>query len=344
MLEVFEKELQSILKGRDTALLHHLAHHMVRQGYKGLSVREIFYRLLSSGAKNTHVLAALVRCEWKSLKEHLPQVDSLNEPEQSMQLREMIERFNLLQKVLIDVGEELWQKKAMVNGELRVIKETRALWSKHRELTIYNLYDEMPVKTEISVSEWDDIHLVVQITPEMGRVFSADEEMQFAYIDTPVDNFRLKIRIDSVRSEKQVILKVVKVDTSAVSRRKQVRVGLEKSVAVQLLTGDEPLGKARLFEFSVSGFGLVADEELNIIPGEVIRCKTKIGQTEVDAEGEVSWVKSELEGGRFGLKMNFTKEIRRALQAEALKLQRIKAERLGRLGMPRTLKLTGKKG
>lgn len=335
MLDIFEKEMARTLKNANPTTINHLAHHMIDSHYSDLSMKDALHHLFAAGCKNTEVLAALVRCEWTALKVALPQLNSLDEKKQSQQLRGMIERFNAVKHALIAVSDELWSEKVIHQHDPRVLLETREAWSINPQLSLYNLFDEMPVRASLHVSAWNkkDHILYTKVTPELGRVFSADSDMRYAYIDSPIAGFRLKVMLDKVSGD-SVQLKVVTVDASEVGLRKEIRVALEEPQAVKILSGRKLICNAELTEISQRGLGLIARQELPFVAGEKFTCQTQIGKIKIDHMGEVVWVQSFLEGGRFALTIEFDKATTRQLNSEILNLQRKKIERLSRLGMP----------
>jgi len=335
MLDLFEKEMSRTLKSANPTIINHLAHHMIDSHYSQLSIKDALHHLFAAGSKNTEILAALVRCEWTALKEALPQLNSLDEKQQAQQLRGMIERFNAVKHALIAVSDELWHEKVIHKHDPRVLLKTREAWSINPQISLYNLFDEMPVRASIKVSAWNkrDHILFTKVTPELGRVFSADSEMRYAYIDSPITGFRLKLMLDKVSGE-NVRLKVVTVDASEVGLRKEIRVALEEPQSVKILSGTKLICNAELTEISQRGLGLVACQELPFIAGEKFTCQTQIEGIKIDHISEVVWVQSFLEGGRFALTIEFDKTTSRQLNSEILNLQRKKIERLSRLGMP----------
>jgi len=336
MLAVFEKELLCALEGHDKSTIHHISQHMISSDYTEMGIKPALRSLINDNCKNTQILAALVRCEWKSLQLALPKIESLDEQQQSKEIRDLIERFNVIQHALISVTEELWQDKVITKNHSRVLLETQAALQKDKHVDIYNLFDEMPVHATIDISDWDGNIITTLATPELGRVFSADKDMSYAYINSPIEGFRIKVVIDYVTGRK-VQLKVVTIDTSEVSRRQQVRVALDKKVAIKLYQDNKLVCSASITEFSLSGLGLVASEELSFVPGDELRCQAKIGKVDINHMGEVIWVQSGSENGRFGIKLSYDKVIRQKLNAEILHLQRTKIDKLTHLGMPKTL-------
>ena len=337
MLEVLEAELNRDLKGQSGNIIRHIAHHMISSTYAELGIKAALQQLLSNGCRKADILAALVRCELQVLNMMLPEIEKLDEQGQAKQLCDMIERFNGIKDALILAGEEIWQKKVMQERCSRVLNETRKAWMKDRQLVLYNLFDEMPVRASAHISKWDENFLQTKVTPELGRVFSACLEMRYAYIDSPIEGFRIKVMIHSIHGS-NVQLKVVKTEVSEISRREKVRVGLDHHKPAKLFSADKLVCIAKLAEFSLAGLGLIATEELPFVPGERLRCQTKIGKVEIDHIGEVTWIQPFIEGGRFGLKVNFDQQIQLQLNREILSIQRSKIDRLSRLGMPITLR------
>lgn len=334
MLDLFEKEMSRTLKGANPTTINHIAHHMIDAHYSALSIKDALHHLITSGSKNTEILAALVRCEWSALNLALPQLNSLDEKKQTHQLRGMIERFNAVKHGLIAVSEELWHEKIIHNNDSQVLLKSREAWMLKQQVSFYNLFDEMPVRAAVPVSAWNqDNILLTKVTPELARVFSADPEMRYAYIDSPLAGFRLKVMLDNVSGE-SVRLKIVTVDVSQVSRRKEVRIGLEEHQPVKILSANKLICPAELTEISQKGLGLIAIQELPFVAGEKFTCQTQIGKITVNHISEVVWVQSFLEGGRFALTIEFDKAICRQLNSEILDLQHKKIDRLSRLGLP----------
>ena len=337
MLEALEAELNRSLKGQDEKIIGHIAHHMIGSTYSEVSVKAALQHLLSEGCGKAEILASLVRCELLVLEMMLPEIGKFDEQAQARQLCGMIERFNRIKDALILASEELWQKKVMQERYSRVLSETRNAWKKGRQIILYNLFDEMPVRAAVSIDSWDESIIQTKVTRELGRVFAACPEMRYAFIDSPIEGFRIKLMIHAVRGN-SLQLKVVKVEISEVSRREKVRVALDDYKPAKLFSQGKLICTAKISEFSVAGFGLIADEELPFVPGEKFRCETRIGQVPIHHMGEVTWIQSYLEGGRFGLKMEFDNETQASLNREILDIQRSKIERLSRLGMPPTLR------
>jgi len=337
MLEALEAELNRSLKGHDGKIIRHIANHMIGSTYSEVSIKAALQQLLSEGCSKAEILATLVRCELLVLNMTLPEIEKFDEQAQARQLCGLIERFNGIKDALILASEELWQKRVMQERYSRVLSETRLAWKKGRQTILYNMFDEMPVRASAQIDSWDESIIQTRVTRELGRVFAACSEMRYAFIDSPIEGFRIKVMIHAVRGN-SLQLKVVKVEISEVSRREKVRVGLDDYKPAKLFSQGQLACTAKISEFSVTGLGLIADDELPFVPGEKLRCETEIGKVPINHMGEVTWIQSYLEGGRFGLKMDFDNETQVNLNREMLDIQRSKIERLARLGMPPTLR------
>ena len=337
MMEALEAELNRSLKGHDGKIIRHIANHMIGSTYSEVSIKAALQQLLAEGCSKAEILATLVRCELQVLNMVLPEIEKFDEQTQARHLCGMIERFNGIKDALILASEELWQKKVMQERYSRVLSESRDAWKKDRQIIIYNLFDEMPVKATAHVDSWDDTIIHTKVTRELGRVFAACSEMRYAYIDSPIEGFRIKVMIHLVRGD-NLQLKVVKVEISEISRREKVRVALDDYKPAKLYSANKLICTANISEFSVSGLGLVADEELPFVPGEKLRCETRIGKVAINHVGEVTWIQPYMEGGRFGMKVDFDQDTQLGLNREILNLQRKKIERLSRLGMPDTFR------
>lgn len=333
MLEAVEAELNRSLNGRDEKIIRHIANHMIGSTYSEVSVKAVLQQLLSEGCSKAEILAALVRCEQQVLDLLLLEIAKFDEQTQARHLCGMIERFNGIKDALILASEEIWQKKVMQERYSRVLNETRGAWKKDREIILYNLFDQMPVRATVNIDSWADNIIHTKVTRELGRVFAACSEMRYAFIDSPIEGFRIKVVIHLVRGD-SLQLKVVKVEISEVSRREKIRVGLDDYRPAKLFSEGRLVCTAKISEFSVTGLGLIADEELPFVPGEKLRCETQIGKVSIRHTGEVTWIQSILEGGRFGMKVDFDQDTQLGLNREILNLQRKKIERLSRLGMP----------
>jgi len=297
-------------------------------------MKDALHHLISSGCKNTEILAALVRCEWSALNLALPQLNNLDEKKKTHQLRGMIERFNAVKHALIAVSEELWHEKISHHHDPLVLDKAKEAWMIKPQVSFYNLFDEMPVRATVRVTAWNNDNILhTKVTPELARVFSADSEMRYAYIDSPLPGFRLKVMLDKV-SGGSVRLKVVTIDASDIARRKEIRIGLEEHQPVKILSATTLICPAELTEISQKGLGLIASQELPFVAGEKFTCQTQIGKIKVNHISEVVWVQPFLEGGRFALTIEFDKTICRELNSEILDLQHKKIDRLSRLGMP----------
>ncbi|MDQ6998883.1 MAG: PilZ domain-containing protein [Mariprofundus sp.] len=334
MLNLLEKEMLRTLKGANTTTIVHMAHHMVDPQYRVLKIQDALHHLIASGCKNTEIYTAFVRCEWAALNLILPQLNKLDEKEKTHQLRGMVDRFHAIKYALITVSEALCDEKTSHYHDPLILAQAREAWMIKQQVSFYNLFDEMPVRATVTVSAWNTDHILhSNITPELARVFSADPEMRYAYIDCPQPGFRLKVMVDNV-SSKRVRFKVVTVDASGVALRKEVRIGLEEHQPVKILSASKLICPAQLTEISQKGLGLTAQQELPFVAGEKFTCQTQIGKINVNHISEVVWVQSFQKGGRFALTIEFDKAICRQLNSEILDLQRKKIVRLSRLGMP----------
>ena len=336
MLEALEAELNRSLKGQDGKIIRHIANHMIGSTYSEVSVKSVLQHLLSDGCRKAEILATLVRCEQLVLNMLLPEIEKFDEQTQARHLCGMIERFNGIKDSLILASEELWQKRVMQERHSRVLSETRNAWRKGREIIFYNMFDEMPVRASANIDSWDDNTIHTKVTRKLGMVFAACPEMRYAFIDSPIEGFRIKVMIHLVRGD-SLQLEVVKVEISEISRRQKVRVGLDDHRPANLYSADRLICTAKISEFSVAGLGLIADDELPFVPGEKLRCESNIGDVQINHMGEVTWMQDFMDGGRFGMKMDFDNTTQVDLNREILNIQRSKIERLSRIGMPPAL-------
>jgi len=294
--------------------------------------------LLAAGASAGQVLAALLRCEWVSIRE-LTKSCQQGEPggegfcrNQVSALTACIQHYNDLQAIVVDEAETAWKQTLEEEKKHRVLAEARAHWLRNRVIELYNHFMEIPVRAQLEVVDVMEDEIVAMFCPEAAVVFAAADDLRSAWVSAG-EGLRLRIW-GRERRGNRLMLTVDRVETDERSRRRHVRIRLEEPAEVVLERRDGQRLTARIRDKSLQGMGVLLDADTDVSVGEHVRCQWTLDGATLQAAGIVRWHQCGEDGKRAGIEIRPDAAIRAHFQRMLMREQRTVIGRLRNLGLP----------
>jgi len=294
---------------------------------------------LGAGAHAGKVLATLLRCEWSNI--HWLLIDSRK---RDQSLSDQVAAFSdcvghyTLRAVIIEEAESAWEASLESEKTARVLAECKLKWLHEHEIELHNYFQEIPVRAKLELLDIADDVMDVKFSTDAGMVFAASDDLKTAYISAG-DCMRLTIN-GVERRGNRLRLVIAGVESDLMSRRKNVRVSLDKVVPITL-HGRTKI-QAHIYDKSVKGLGVLFPASIGVKlinggdlkTGDRITCIWQPGEVEFKAPAIVRWIKQLGDDCRAGLEITPDEATRRHLQQFLMQSQRRIISRLRKLDLP----------
>ena len=253
------------------------------------SMDKLASSLIASEVGIGYLLAAMLRCEWISLKQLIGQAEPEELKQQIQLFSSRIERFNMLQEAIIVAADNSWRTALESERQSRVLAECKNSWYESKVVHLHNYFQEIPVSAKVAFLGFEDHRLRVKMTPELARVFTASVKMNSALVSNPDDDYCLRVKKDCY-ADGELTLLIASVESSGRGRRQDMRVHLVNPLAAVLDYRGTDLS-AEVVDISCSGLGVALDEGYQLALGDIVQCSFSMGNTEIDhVQGKVCWL------------------------------------------------------
>lgn len=259
------------------------------------SMDAVAQALLESRVDVGRILAALLRCEWMSVRDLMQQSAPDNLQEQIQRFSESIDHFNVLQAAVIDGAQKQWQKRLENEHRQRVLAESRVIWATRGRALLYNYFREVPITAQTRVVEIDDDFLWLKLTPEVVRVFSVADRDKSAVMKSADDAFNISVGVHYVERD-LLCLSVRGIGSTKREQRSDLRLQLEERITVHIQWRDMVID-AQLRDISRGGLKARLPGHCTMRRDEAGKCEWQLDGTIYSVPGAVRW-SAESEGGR----------------------------------------------
>jgi len=282
------------------------------------------------------LLSSLLRYQWMVVQGLMTSINPDNLNAQLRAFSQCIERFSGLQNSIVTAFDRSWHAELEKEVSARVVAESNAQWLSSGLVHLHNFFNEMPVVAKAKYKGLSGgMHLTVQLTPEVARVFACTDDMQQAYINSPDRKHMMTVGVIHCRNG-LLSLTIREVERALRESRENVRIRLQDPVALMLPEG----GRAALVDISASGLRLEAGTGIQLHEGDSLSCSWMLADKKIEAEAVIRWVR--IDGGvvcaglKFGNLGQFSEMVRKFMFAQ----QQMLVGRLKQLGTPSWVKDT----
>ena len=332
-------QLSQELRGADIQRITAFVQHAL-YAHADTSFETIIRNFLGSGIHAGKVLATLLRCEWSNIHWLL-----INSRKQNQSLSDQVAAFsdcvghyNTLQAVIIEEAESAWETSLESEKTARVLAECKLKWLHEHEIELHNYFQEMPVRAKLELLDIADDVMDVRFSTDAGMVFAASDDLNTAYISAG-DCMRLTVN-GVERKGNRLRLIIAGIESDLMSRRKNVRVAMDKVVPITL-HGRTKI-QAHIYDKSVKGLGVLFPHSIgvklinggDVKTGDRVNCIWQPGEVEFKVPATIRWIRQVEDECRAGLEINPDEATRIHLQQFLMQHQRKIISRLRNLDLP----------
>lgn len=255
------------------------------------SVADFSDLLVATGATVDKLLHVLMSCENALIQ----QLAATTEPKSLVLLAQCLDQIKALQQSIL----ASFARQMLVPFKLSEFGEYRLCWQKQGFVQLHNYYHEMPVSARAGYLAGAAMHIEVDLSAEVARVFAAAGEQRQAYAMCP-DGKRI-VRFGGGKTVANSLrLEVLAIEPARRERRKVVRVQPESSPELRLMRHGEMV-IATMHDISVDGVGLEMATQVGLQPGETVGCLWRLDANKIYIEAIVCWVYEAEQRCRLGL-------------------------------------------
>ncbi len=205
----------------------------------------------------------------------------------------------------------------------RLLEQSIAAWRRNGHVRVFNQFRGLPVNASARFLGHKGRRIGIGFDAEVARVFASSPDKNTAMLACP-DGER-QIRASIVRLQAgRAALELQEASYAYIHKRRDVGVQVGEDITVRLSGRRSRRLRARLFDLSISGMGLVLDEQAagNIHAGDELDCEFSLGGKHFKSTGWVRWQQSCGDMLRLGMEMKSDRTLQQALQREIFRIQR----------------------
>jgi len=332
-------QLSQELRGCDIQHITAFVQHAL-YAHADTSFETIVRNFLGADIHAGKVLATLLRCEWSNI--HWLLIDSRKRDQsltdQVAAFSDCVGHYNTLQAVIIEVAEAAWETSLESEKTARVLAECKLKWLHEHKIELHNYFQEIPVRAKLELLDIADDIMDVRFCADAGMVFAASDDLNTAYISVG-DCIRLTVN-GVERRGNRLRLVIAGVESDLMSRRKNVRIAMDKIVPITL-HGRTKI-QAHIYDKSVKGLGVLLPHSIGVKlinggdlkVGGRVGCVWQQGEVEFKVPATVRWIRQMGDECRAGLEINPDEATRIHLQQFLMQYQRSIISRLRNLDLP----------
>ena len=332
-----------ILEPADEGLVDDLVHHVFEHDTV-LPLETVIDALVHRGHPPACLFQGLVACESLHLAALLPDMLEQLPADQRTEVQELLDHYSGMQARWQQILGESYageikdlRRQIGQRGERQLEERTKNLWLNSGRIRLFNYFRELMVVGATHVDSLEDYYVTVHITPQLERVFAADERMRFAYTFSTRQEIIHRLEVHSCKGD-LLTLRIAGLIYHPQAARRQVRVAGYDEIFVELSQERRPLGSGLMMDLSQTGLGLYYDRPLNLGLGESVQVVAEVRGQAFKTDARVAWIFVDGRETRLGLELSeLSEEERKAMHGIVLSYEQDIIQKLRELGTPESL-------
>lgn len=224
--------------------------------------------------------------------------------------RLMVQHDRLMLALMRRMEEEHEQKEGKLRtdllreGRAHLLSRAQNEWSHEKEILIYNYFRELQISEAQTLLHVGETGFTVRKSIELISVIAASEHGNTAYTRLPYSELAIELKVEEVTG-KTVHLNYGEFTPAIREKRRQMRVQSSRPFGIDVRNTAFRKWPGKVYDFSVSGFGLVFKCETELQPGDAVAFSTMLNGHRLAGRGVVAWVKNFVDSCRAGINIEY---------------------------------------
>lgn len=296
---------------------------------------DVLKTIVRDGISSKDLFDAVMKTQWLVLEHKLPEIMQLPPADQTLSLKEAIERFNHISETVLGLREQEFReeieeknKALAAEREARILTTAVQQWQKAGKIKLLNYYKGLPINSTVTViekSEGRHPSVTVQNSNDLRKVLAISlATMKNKSALSPDSDDLFLITMDVTDSNKDSVTFRANAG-SLVERHSHLRLQPSEPVSIDVFRNKMPAGTGKIIDLSMHGLSveLASPDKQALNDGEIVSFCFPLGQDELKGSG---WIRSVHNKEKY-LKMNIEimpdASLQRRLQMETASIQRV---------------------
>jgi len=295
---------------------------------------EVLKTIINDSISPKNLLDAVIKSQWLVLEHKLPEIMQLPPADQTLRLKETIDRFNHISEAVLEFREqqlleEIEEKNKAIAAEreARVMTTVVQQWQKAGEIKFLNYYKGLPVNSTVNIIEkTEERHpsITVQSSDDLRKVLaiSPDAEKNRSAL-TPASDDLFLINMDVIETTRENVTFRAN-NLMPVEKRYHLRLQPLKDISIQLFRNKISAGTGRIIDLSTGGLSISmpVPEKQAFQKDEIVSFTFRLGNDDLKGSGWIRAIFKRQEHLHFGLEVMPNAGLQRRLQQEISSIQR----------------------
>lgn len=203
--------------------------------------------------------------------------------------------------------EEKLHADLLREGRAHLLSRAQNEWSHEKEIVIYNYFRELPLFHTLTLLHVGANGLTVSRSKELIGVFAASERGDTALSRLPYCELSVQLKVEEATG-KTVHLSYGEFTPARREKRRQIRVQSSRPFRITVRNTAFRQWRGKVFDYSVSGLGLVFECETGLQPGDALAFSMMLNGHRLAGRSIVAWVKNFVGSCQAGVSIEYDAE------------------------------------